>query len=88
MALACNCVLNSEQLGGAVLLTRSKRLLQSVAARSPPLIVEYDGGKCLRVSEGRLQSHVSSRIHAQHKRVQERWSNAVLNEAVSVLACW
>ena len=34
MARACSCVLNSWQFGTAVLVVRSKRLLQSVIAKS------------------------------------------------------
>ena len=89
MARAFSWVRNSEQLGVAVLVTRSYRLLQSVAAMLSgnccafKVAVAYVSGNVWRVELGRFQSTFGSNIQAQHKRIHDRWSRTAFKDTVS-----
>ena len=89
MALAANWVRNSAHWGGAVLVTRSKRDLQSVAATlvvsslDLKVVVVTAAGRCLKVSVGLRHSVFGFNIHAQHSFTQDNWSSTVWRETVS-----
>lgn len=89
MALAANWVRNSEHCGGAVLVTRSYRDLQSVAATlsgndgADMVAVEIDSGNCLRASLGLFHWTSGFNIHPQQRRVHDSWSKTEASETVS-----
>ena len=89
IALAANCVRNSEHCGGAVRVTRSYKDLQSVAATlggrfwALYVAVVYDSGRFRKVSPGFFHCVEGSIIQAQHKRIQESWSSVDPRETVS-----
>ena len=86
---AFSCVLNSLRAGTAVLVTKSKRLLQSVAMVPSGscwdliVAVEKDSGNSCRACSGRFHGTLLSSNHAQQSRIQESWSSTVLKETVS-----
>ena len=89
IALAVSWVRNSAQLGIAVRLTRSKRDLQSVAAKVSGsclafrVAVAYVSGSCFNVWCGDFHLVLGLRIQAQHNRIHERWSRTELSDVVS-----
>ena len=75
IARVCNCVLNSWQLGGAVRVTRSYKLLQSVAATESGcdcckryVAVATALGSCSSVSAGCFQPSVGLYNQPQYNR--------------------
>ena len=86
MALACSCVRNSWQFGGAVLVTRWYNDLQSVTAMSGSSLlvaVAYVCGSCLRVSVVFFQLIIGLLIHAQYNLNHDNWSKVLPKEVVS-----
>ena len=86
MDRATSCTLNSEHDGGAVLVIKSKRLLQSVTAKSVSwgtVDTEMAGSTLQRAVSGLFHSVVGSCNHFQYSRNQDSWSRAVASEAVS-----
>ena len=86
---AFSWVRNSAHWGGAVLVTRSYKLLQSVAATLSGSVVaftvavEYDSGNARSVFGAFFQSMEESSSQAQQSLIQERWSRTELSEVVS-----
>ena len=83
MDLAASCVLNSAHWGGAVLVTRSNKDLQSVAATlwgsswDLKVVVVTADGNCFKVSLGLRYSVLGFNIQAQHNFTHESWSKTV-----------
>ena len=86
---ALSWVRNSLQAGGAVRVTKSKRLLQSVATVSSVnlwafiVAVEKDWGNMRNAASGFCHRTFESINHAQHKRIHESWSKTELRDTVS-----
>ena len=89
IASAFNWVLCSAQFGVAVLVTKSKSDLQSVAATLSGRLwalwvaVANVSGNCFNVLLGCFQLVFASNIQAQHNRIHDKWSNTELRETVS-----
>ena len=86
---ALSWVRNSLQAGGAVRVTRSNRLLQSVATVSSGSLwafivaVEKDWGKDREADSGFCHRTLESINHAQHNRIHDNWSKTELRDTVS-----
>jgi hypothetical protein len=86
MALACSCVRNSWQLGGAVRVTKSNKDLQSVTAiegSSLKVAVAKVSGSLLSVVVAFFQSVLGFRIQLQKSLNHDSWSKVVLKDVVS-----
>ena len=86
MALACSCVRNSWQLGGAVRVTKSNNDLQSVTAiegSSLNVAVAKVSGSLLSVVVAFFQSVLGFRIQLQKSLNHDSWSKVVLKDVVS-----
>ena len=86
MALATNWTMNSEQDGGAVLVVRSNRLLQSVIARSDESFIVgtvMAGANFFKASSGFLHRVVGSCNQLQKSLNHDTWSTALASAFVS-----